>query len=110
MPRGLNRTDLNTTGITYLHGFPITYAPVDGFAFPGNEVDWLPSPAYFGNLITWLPVDGYAYPGNVVNWVVPNPAHFGNIFGQLFGDFLLQEDGVSLFVLEDGSGDILLEN
>jgi hypothetical protein len=48
--------------------------------------------------------------GNPVTWATPNPAHFGNIFGQSFGDFLLQEDGVSLFELEDGSGYILLEN
>lgn len=109
MPTGLNRTDLNITGINYLHGFPITYLPIDGIAQPGNEVDWLPSPSYFGNLITWLPVDGYAYPGNLVTWATPNPAHFGNIFGGPIGGNLLQEDGVSLFLLEDGSGWILLE-
>ena len=109
MPAGLNRTDRNTTGITYLHGFPITYLPIDGYAQPGNQIDYLPVDGYAfpGNLVTWLPSP--AYFGNPVTWL-PNPAHFGNIFGQNFGNFLLQEDGISLFVLEDGSGDILLEN
>ena len=108
MPAGLNRTDLNTTGITYLHGFDITYLPIDGYAQPGNIVDWFPNPDYFGNPVTWNPAPNYF--GNPVTWFTPNPAHFGNIFGQSFGDFLVQEDGTSLFVLEDSSGDILLEN
>ena len=110
MPTGLNRTDLNTTGIDYLHGFKITYLPIDGIAQPGNEIDYLPVDGYAfpGNLVTWLPTPMHF--GNPVTWATPNPAHFGNIFGQSFGDFLLQEDGVSLFELEDGSGYILLEN
>jgi len=110
VPRGLNRTDLNKTGISYLHGFPITYLPIDGYAYPGTQIDYLPVDGYAfpGNLVTWEP--NPAFFGNPVTWATPNPAHFGNIFGQSFGDFLLQEDGVSLFELEDGSGYILLEN
>jgi len=101
MPLGLNRTDLNTTGINYLHGFPINLST----HVWGNVVNWIPSPSYFGNIVL-LPLNF----GNLVTWATPNPSHFGNILGQSFGDFLVQEDGTSLFVLEDGSGDILLEN
>lgn len=102
---GLNRTDLNVTGITYLHGSPVDLTDIEF----GNLVDWNPSPSYFGNIVL-LPLN----IGNTVNWRVHpdqfyGSPHFGNIFGQ-FGDFLLQEDGISLFVLEDGSGEILLEN
>jgi len=101
MPCGLVRTDLNITGINYLHGFPITL-PHDF----GNDVLWIVSPAHFGNPI---PPINPTFNSNPVNWVV-NPAHFGNIIGQVFGNFLLQEYGISLFELEDGSGFILLEN
>ena len=93
---------MNKTGVDYLHGFKITYLPVDGFAFPGNVVDWqTPNPAHFGNLITWLPVDGYAYPGNVVTWATPNPAEFGNIFGGPFAGYLLLVDGTPIWLVDD---------
>jgi hypothetical protein len=98
--RGLNRTDLNKSGINYLHGFLITYLPIDGYAQPGNEIDYLPVDGYAfpGNLVTWLPHPSFF--GNPVTWATPNPAHFGNIFDGLTGGNLLQEDGVSLFLLE----------
>jgi len=102
VPCGIVRTDFNKTGINYLHGFIIDYLPVDGFAFPGNVIDWqTPNPAHFGNLITWLPVDGYAYPGNVVTWATPNPAEFGNIFGGPFAGYLLLVDGTPIWLVDD---------
>jgi len=100
MPRGLNRTDLNITGISYRNGFKITYDPVDGYAFPGNIVDWFVDPAHFGNEINYLPVDGYAYPGKLVTWAI-NLAHFGNIIGASIPAFLLLDDG-SFILLDDG--------
>jgi hypothetical protein len=102
MPLGINRTDLNKTGITYKDGFPITLP--HNF---GNDVDWLtPDPAHFGNPI---PSDGHNV--NTVDWFTPNPAHFGNIFGGSIpgGNQLELEDGSGGFELEDGSGVILLE-
>ena len=104
MPRGLNRTDLNITGISYRNGFKITYDPVRGFAFPGNLVDWFISPAHFGNAITYLPTPGIAQPGNLVTWAI-NPAHFGNIIigpnPPVIKNFLLLDDG-SYVLLDDG--------
>ena len=89
MPEGLVRKDLNTTGIDYRNGTPVTL-PHDF----GNDVTWLPSPAHFGNPMTW----------------VPSPAHFGNLInGNGSEDDLLQEDGTSTFILENSSGNILLE-
>ena len=109
MPRGLNRTDLNKTGISYLHGFKITYLPIDGYAYPGTQIDYLPVDGYAspGNPVTWEP--NPAFFGNPVTWATPNPAEFGNIFGGLIGGNLLQEDGVSLFLLETDLGWIILE-
>ena len=100
MPLGVNRTDLNTTGITYKDGFPITL-PHDF----GNPVDWLtPDPAHFGNPI---PSDGNNI--NTVDWQTPDPAHFGNLFSKgPHGAFEL-ETGTGLFELENGSGVLLLE-
>jgi len=65
MPRGLVRTDLNTTGTTLRHGIPVV-APVNfgtavtlpknvGNAMPfdtGNPVTWAPIPNHFGNTVT----------------------------------------------------------
>ena len=63
MPRGLNRTDLNKTGISYRNGFPIT--------LPHN----------FGNLIT-LPHDfGNDPPQDTPGNPVTLPKNFGNIIG-----------------------------
>ena len=100
MPLGVNRTDLNTTGITYKDGFPITLP--HNF---GNDVDWLtPDPAHFGNPI---PSDGNNV--NTVDWQTPDPAHFGNLFSKgPHGAFEL-ETGTGLFELENGSGVLLLE-
>jgi hypothetical protein len=105
MPLGLNRTDLNTTGITYKDGSPVDWPTPDPAHF-GNPVDWLtPDPAHFGNPI---PSDGNNQ--NIVDWMTPNPAHFGNIFGgSISGDQLELESGLGGFELEDGSGVILLE-
>jgi hypothetical protein len=106
VPCGLNRTDLNVTGVTYLHGFPITLPHEFGFA--------ITLPHNFGNAMV-LPADFEPEErsvGNLVTWP-PTPAHFGNIFGGSTPpppvvDYLLQEDGFR-FELEDGSGFILLE-
>lgn len=83
MPRGLNRSG------DYRNGSPITLPHVFGtpVTIPHN----------FGNA---PPFD----PGNLVTWT-PNPAHFGNIIGDgSDSGFLLQADGVSRFLLADGSG------
>lgn len=91
MPLGLNRTDLNTTGITYKDGFPVT-EPLE-FGTPITE------PHEFGSPVT-TPID----VGNPVTWPTPDPAHFGNIFNGVVPPI------VSGFELEDGSGVILLED
>ena len=102
MPEGLVRKDLNTTGIDYRNGTPVTL-PHDF----GNDVTWLPSPAHFGNTVTWVPSP--AHFGNPMTWV-PSPAHFGNLInGNGSEDDLLQEDGTSTFIRENSSGNILLE-
>jgi len=67
MPRGLNRTDLNTTDTNYLHGNPVVE--------PVNFGQPVTLPKNFGNSVT-LPKNF----GNPVTWV-PSPAHFGNIIG-----------------------------
>jgi hypothetical protein len=67
MPRGLNRTNLNTTGTSYRNGTPIDLT-THNF---GNVVDWNPSPSHFGNE---SPFD----QGNQVDWS-PSPEHFGNL-------------------------------
>ena len=80
----------------YRNGTPIILPKT--FGTPITE------PHEFGNPIT-LPHDF----GNDVTWL-PNPAYFGNVIGGPGLDFLTQEDDVGLFLLEDGSGFILLEN
>ena len=64
MPIGLNRTDLNNTGITYNEGLLISE--------PVNFGNVITEPVNFGNVIT-EPVNF----GNVISWM-PNSAHFGN--------------------------------
>lgn len=63
MPRGLNRSGdfRNGTPITLPHEFgtPVDLTTKDF----GNEVNWTPDPAYFGNPVTWT---------------TPTPDHFGN--------------------------------
>lgn len=67
MAEGLVRTDLNSSGISYKNGFPVT-GPISygtsvtiphnfGAAIPqssatchSNPVTWLPSPTRFGNV------------------------------------------------------------
>lgn len=90
MSLGLNRTDLNKTGTSYKNGTPITL-PHDF----GNDVT---PPVDFGNDI---PSSGTNQ--NVVNWV-PSPAHFGNSFNPApsASGFLL-EDSSGVLLLEDGS-------
>ena len=92
MPRGLNRTDLNTTGQSYRNGTPITL------------------PHEFGNPIT-LPHDFGNEPpfdaGNPVTWT-PSPAYFGNLIGQSSGNYIVQVDGTSKFLLAGTSGALLL--
>jgi len=65
MPRGLDRTDLNTSGTSFRHGVPVV-TPINfgqavtlpknfGNTMPfdaGNPVTWKPSPAHFGNAVT----------------------------------------------------------
>ena len=99
MPLGLNRTDLNLTGISFMHGTPLVLPPnfeADNEpSFPGNIVDWLPTPAHFGNPVV-LPWQF----GNPVTWAI-NPAEFGNIIGQLFGDFLLLVDDTPILLIDN---------
>src|SRR5271157_5452633 len=65
MPRGLDRTDLNSTGTSYrrgtpvsapvIFGTPVTLPKTFGNRMPfdaGNHVSWTPRPAHFGNLIS----------------------------------------------------------
>ena len=94
MPEGLVRPGdfKNGTPITLPHDF-------------GNDVTL---PMNFGNPVP--PTDA-TFNSNQVTWL-PSPAHFGNVItpSALPGDFLVQEDGSSLFEFEDGTGFILLEN
>jgi hypothetical protein len=102
---GLNRTDLNITGISYLHGFPVNLNTIEF----GNLVDWSPSSSHFGNVV-FLPLN----LGNTVNWRVEPDVEFGNLhFGNYFGSkpvlvsfgFLLGE-----IVPQAGPGRIRLAN
>jgi hypothetical protein len=67
MPRGLNRTDLNTTGTNYLHGNSVVEPVIFGqpVTLPKNFGNSVTLPKNFGNPVTWA----------------PSPAHFGNIIG-----------------------------
>ncbi len=105
MPLGLNRSG------GYLRGFPITLphnfgTPINlsthNFGNPvnipladGNLVTWIPSPAHFGNPVP-------LYPTTYVGSTPPSPPSSE--------DDLLLEDGITTISLEDGSGNILLEN
>ena len=89
MPRGLNRTDLNTTGISYKNGTPIT--------LPHN----------FGNPVTLPKNFGNNPPFDAGNQVTL-PKNFGNQIGQSFGSYLVQADGTSKFLLVGTSGALLL--
>ena len=109
MPLGINRTDLNITGVNFLHGSPVT----EPHEF-GNLVNWTPTPTYFCNVVL-LPLN----IGNAVNWQVHpdelyGALHFGNYIGFVptppvppFSGLEL-EDGTGFILLEDG-GVILLE-
>lgn len=73
MPRGLNRTDLNSTGTSYRDGTPVTTPHEFGNPITtphnfGNTVDWTPDPAHFGNPVT-LPHDF----GNDIGGSTPPP-------------------------------------
>jgi hypothetical protein len=95
VPIGKNNTDLNTTGINYLKGTPITIP--HEFSTPILE------PHDFGNDI---PVSDPTLDSNPVTWT-PTPEHFGNLFGQTFTAFGFElEDGSGVLLLE--SGDVLL--
>lgn len=67
MPLGANRTDLNDTGTTYKNGFPVT--------LPLNVGNPITEPHNFGN-----PIPSSGTNENTVDWV-PSPAHFGNDIG-----------------------------
>jgi|ERR1039458_9103968 hypothetical protein len=106
MPCGLVRSDLNLTGITFKDGFPLVlpanYEAENEPSFPGNVVDWLPSPAHFGNPV---PPTDLSFNSNVVLWTV-NPAQFGNIIGQPEFGILLLVDNTAVLLVDDT--DILL--
>ncbi len=87
--RGLNRTDLNTTGISYKDGTPIT--------LPHEFGTPVTTPHEFGSI---PPFDA----GNPVTL----PKNFGNQIGQPFGSYLVQADGSSKFLLAGTSGALLL--
>lgn len=95
MPEGAVRKDLNTTGVNYLNGNPI---PPGAASDNSNPVNWVPAPAHFGNPV---PATSATFNSNPVTWV-PTPSHFGNINPKT--------TSVSGFLLEDGTGVILLED
>lgn len=106
MPCGLVRTDLNTTGINYLHGFRINLLT----HIFGNTVNWVVRPSHFGNPVL-LPMTF----GNVVNWIVePDETmgylHFGNYLGGEIPPPNIIVSTYSGIELEDGSGLIVLED
>ncbi len=83
MPFGLNRTDLDDTGVSYRNGTPINLTT---HTF-GNVVAWAPSPAHFGN-----PIPTNRKEITEVTWT-PDPAHFGNnINGEASSIIRLQFD------------------
>ena len=96
MPKGVVRTDLNTTGTSYKDGTPVTLPHT--FGTP------VTLPHTFGNV---EPVADQTLAKNAVTWQ-PTPTHFGNIFNPIATNALELENG-NLFELEDGSGLILLE-
>ncbi len=69
MPRGLNRTDLNSTGTSYKDGTPVTLPKTFG-----TPIDL--TTHNFGNPVTHG--DDPTQFGNDVTWPTPDPAHFGN--------------------------------
>ena len=84
MPRGLNRTNLNSTGTSYRNGTPVTL------------------PITFGNPVT-LPHDF----GNDAPFTFGNPVTLPHDFGNDIGSgssssYLLQADGVSHILLAQG--------
>lgn len=69
MPKGIVRTDLNVTGVSYRDGTPVTLPhtfgtaitlphtfgivePVSDQTLAVNTVTWTPSPDHFGNIIS----------------------------------------------------------
>lgn len=95
MPLGLNRTDLNSTGVSFRNGTPVT-EPLDF----GNDVML---PHNFGN-----PIPSSGTNQNIVNWL-PSPSYFGNeIGGGSLGSYILQADSVSRILLADLSGALLV--
>jgi hypothetical protein len=104
---------LNRVG-DYANGFPINLA-THNFGNPvtvtdTSHIEPQPMPVGTGNILT-LPV----VFGNAVTWA-PSPAHFGNAIPYVpptppsSEDDILLEDGVTTIELEDGSGNIHLEN
>jgi hypothetical protein len=98
MPLGLNRTDLNVSGVDYLHGSPVILP--HNF---GNIVNWVIRPSHFGNVVLLV-----LNVGNVVSWT-PTAAHFGNVSPPV-NPPLPPPSNAFGFELEDGSGVILLES
>ena len=97
MPLGLNRSG------GYLRGFPITLPHNFGTQITeshdfGNDVI---EPKNFGNLVTEPKNFGNPVPLYPTTYVGSTPPS---------EDDLLLEDGVTTLGLEDGSGNILLEN
>ena len=98
MPLGLNRTDLNFTGISFRSGFPLVlpanFEANNEPSFPGNIVSWLPSPAHFGN-----PIPTSGTEQNIVTWAI-NPTQFGNIIGGILEGYLLEVDGTPFWLVD----------
>lgn len=94
MPLGINRTDLNETGINYEDGTPITEPHVFGtpVALPLNVGNPIPTSGTEQNDVSWA----------------PTPAHFGNVFGPVTPGFILQADASSHILLADLSGALLV--
>ena len=94
---------LNRVG-DYANGFPINLT-THNFGNPVTVTDTShtepqPMPVGTGNILT-LPVI-FGSPINL-------PHNFGNAIPYVYDDILL-EDGITTIELEDGSGNILLEN
>jgi hypothetical protein len=70
MPCGSVRVDLNKTGISYRKGnpWPATNPSFDSNPIPQTDASWIRNP---------IPPGSPTFNSNPVNWL-PSPAHFGN--------------------------------
>jgi hypothetical protein len=105
MARRYKMLGLNRTG-GYLRGFPITLPHNFGnpITLPHDFGNDVVEPHDFGNEVTWTPS-----PSHFGNTVPESPTTYVGSTNPFLEDDILLEDGDSI-ELEDGSGNILLEN